>query len=98
MDVFNIIRESVYKNYYILQKMLPYKNGYLSGQSLPAGLNIKDTPDGWKISINLINTPYAEYIDRPGYKTNGYWDKVCKKFLAAVATDLNGKLSKGGNE
>ena len=83
------LKRSVYTNYYILQKQMPYLTGNLAYNAL----YIKKTSSGYDIGIDLSKAPYAEYIDRPGYRTEGYWEEAIEEFLQAIAKDLGGVIS-----
>lgn len=83
----NLIR-AVYKNYYLLQKQLPYKTGNLAYNAL----KIKKTSKGYDIIIDQSIAPYASYIDKPEYKSYQYWDKAVKNFIKQINKDLGGTI------
>lgn len=56
----------------------PYKTGNLRYKAMEYRFNKGGTAT---IRVNLVKAPYAEYIDRPGYKTYGWWDKYLDKYV-----------------
>jgi len=54
---------------------VPYKTGKLRR-------NTKYTEVGKnsRISVDLRVVPYAEYINRPGYRTHGWWNRLCNVY------------------
>ena len=59
---------------------LPYKTGNLRDNSY----KLVKTSSGYEIYLDLNVAPYAEYIDRPGYKTEKYWDIVADKIIDEI--------------
>lgn len=60
-------RESVYT--------IPYKTG-----KLRRNVKYNEVGKNSRISVDLEKVPYAEYINRPGYRTHGWWDKLCNVY------------------
>ena len=93
--IFNDVRMAAMKAYAITQKTLPYKTGLLSNQfpGKEGGFRIETlSPGTYKIYIDLSTVPYAEYIDKPGYRTYGYWDKAVENYVSIMAHELGGTL------
>ena len=44
------------------------------------------------VSIDLNIAPYAYYINKPGYRTAGYWERAVKQYIDLIAKDLGGYL------
>lgn len=89
------IRSSIYKNYAIVQKTLPYRTGNLAYNAF----KITDKGDhNYTITIDLDIAPYAYYLDegKPignSDKHKGFWDRAMKQFMQAVAADLQAELT-----
>lgn len=80
------IDEAMNKAYAIVQKTLPYKTGNLSRNAF----KLERTANGYKLYVDLKIAPYAKYIDQPGYKTDGYWEKAVQLFLNILIQQFPG--------
>lgn len=83
------IEQTLRTNYAIVQKRLPYKTGNLAYNAFQI---IKIDDEHYDIKIDLSVAPYAEYIDRPGYRTFGYWDRAIGDMIKQITADLGGTL------
>lgn len=88
-EIIQRIEQSIRTNYAIVQKTLPYKTGNLSHNAFKV---IKIDDEHYEIKIDLSIAPYAAYIDRPGYRTFGYWNKAVDTIIQQIAADLGGVL------
>lgn len=90
-ELLDYITQSVRTNFEIIRKTLPFKTGNLSQNAYQL---IKIDENKWDIKIDLNIAPYAEYINRPGYKTEGFWEKAINELSTLIAKDLGGTIEK----
>ena len=90
-EVADLIDEKVRTAFEIARKTLPYKTGNLSMNAYQI-VKIDDTHFDIKIDLNIA--PYAEYIDRPGYRSYGYWDRTAQLIIDMIAQELGGMVEK----
>lgn len=67
--------------------LVPYKTGKLRNQ----GVKYKEVGNDSIIYVDLEITPYGEYINRPGYKTRGWFQKLCKAYARELENIKGGK-------
>ena len=67
--------------------MIPIKTGNLryNGVKLNNGIKLK-------IYVDDAVAPYGKWINEPGYKTAGWWDKFVKTFVANLSTNLEAEI------
>lgn len=89
---FENLKDAIYpyvaKHYAVLQKRMPYLTGNLAYNAL----HLIKKPNGYDIKIDLNIAPYAEYIDRPDYRTYQYFDKAFQEFYTNLKLDLENNL------
>lgn len=56
--------------------LVPYRTGKLKNK----GIKYKATVKGSTIYIDLSVCPYGAYIDEPGHKTAGWWNRFCEAY------------------
>lgn len=88
-EVAEIIEQKVRTTFELARKTLPYKTGNLSMNAYQI-VKIDDTH--YDIKIDLAIAPYAEWIDKPGYRSYGYWDRTVQIILDMLTTELGGTL------
>lgn len=100
-DLINDIDISVKTSAEVVRKTLPYgKYNYIDdrGYKHPgllqnAAYKIKRSGENsWDVYIDLNISPYAEIINRPGYKTAEYWKNAARKVVELIAAQLGGEL------
>lgn len=69
----------------------PIKTGNLRYKAMKYKRNKGGTAT---IRVDLGIAPYAEYIDRPGYRTHGWWDKYLKQYLVELQKVTGAKRRK----
>lgn len=84
----DLIYPYVMKHYAVMQKQLPYLTGNLAYNAF----QIHKTNQGYELSIDLNIAPYAEWIDRPDYRSYQYFDKAFKTFYNNLKADIEGNL------
>lgn len=83
------IAQAVQSSGNIVRVTLPRKTGNLQDNAY----YIKKIDDyHYDIGINLEIAPYAQYINEPGYRTQGYWDKAVEDIIKLIAQDLGAKV------
>lgn len=55
--------------------VVPYRTGKLRRNT-----KYQDVGKNSRIEVDLNKVPYAEYINRPGYKTHGWWRRLCNVY------------------
>ena len=99
----DLIYPYVMKHYAVMQKQLPYLTGNLAynafqihktnqGYLAYNAFQLHRTPEGYELSIDLNIAPYAEWIDRPDYRSYQYFDKAFKTFYNNLKADIEGNL------
>lgn len=100
-ELIELIEQAIMTSSNIVRKTLPYgKRAFIDeqGRSHPGNLQnnafkvIKKDDNSYDICIDLNIAPYADYINQPGYKTSGYWDKAAENIIKLIAEQLGGQL------
>ena len=84
----DLIYPYVAKHFAVLQKQLPYLTGNLAYNAT----KLKRVDGGYEIGIDLTIAPYAEYLDRPDYRSYRYFDKAFETFYRNLKNDLENNL------
>lgn len=84
-----LFAQAVHKNL----NLVPYKTGNLRYR----GVKKTRYRDGPGVYIDDNIAPYGKWIDRPGYKTHGWWDRFTSSTTNDFIQNLNtiGKVSAG---
>ena len=69
----------------------PYKTGNLRYRAMKYRYNKGGSAT---IRIDLGIAPYAKYIDKPGYKTHGWWDRYLDQYVKEIQSLTNAKRRK----
>lgn len=90
-DILDEIRQAIKTGAEIGRKSLPYKTGNLSINAY----KYYEEDDGddviFHVYIDNSIAPYADYINKPGYKTSGYWESTKNLLINYLNSTLGGK-------
>ena len=70
-------------------KLIPYRTGNLRYKAT----KLKNIPGGCMVFIDLNTAPYGEYINRPGYRTHGYWERFVDSFISDLIKECRNEGS-----